>query len=149
MPELPRLCALDTRGCCRGMKPPPFLGERAAPRHLQRLHSELGPANRHYYGFDFSRCLPQMSQSMSRSPFPGSREVPSSSTTLASGFLLHALACVSKDAYRDRGINTLHCQKPTKWRLLRLKKQQACDTAAPAKGMDSSMEKSRRLALLR
>ena len=45
-----------------------------------------------------------------------SREVPSSSITLASSFLLHALACVSKNAYWDIEI-TLYCQKPTKWRL--------------------------------
>lgn len=65
-----------------------------------------------------------------------SRDVPSSSVTLASSFLLYPLACVSKDAYWDREINTLHCQKATKRRLLQPKKWQACDTAGPAKGTD-------------
>lgn len=51
-----------------------------------------------------------------------SGEDPGSSVTLAFSFLLHALACVSKDVYQDGEIKTLHCQKPTKLRLLQVKK---------------------------
>lgn len=120
--EPPCLPTLHARGCCGGVKPPSPLGDRAALRHLQRLHPGLGPANRNYSS-DFSPHLPQRSKSTSHPPFPARRYKQGSPKLFCNTCLqLPALSSsLSKDAYWDREINTLHCQKPTKRRLLQLK----------------------------
>lgn len=125
--------------CCRGVKPPSPLGDQAAPGHLQRPHQDWNQWT-DVTALTSHRISPwgvRARAVLCSQQGGASRETSSSSITLATSVLPHALASVSKDARWHKEINTLHCQKSTKQRLLQLHKWQACDTAAPAKGKDS------------